>query len=239
MKSRIPCKPIMALAVTVLCNQVAPVLLAQNSGLATPGDGALAPASASEIQPVQLSPGVQEVMKLARAHVGDETITAFIGNSGTTYHLSVSDILYLRAQGVSDLVLTAMLNSQQKLAAASVQPAPQPAPAGPVATSANNNPQPAPAATQYAPTYDAAASVYAQPSTTYVYPAPAYSYYDSGPYYWGYPGLSLGFGFGGGYYVGYRWGGYYGGSYRGGYYGGGYHGGYHGGGYHGGGGGHH
>ena len=118
---------------------------------------------------------------------------------------------------MSDQVLTAMLSARQNVAATAAQAAPQP-----IA-------QPAPAAPQFAPAYEAAAPVYAQPAPVYAYPAPSYGYYNSWPYYWGYPSLSLGFGFGGGYYYGgYRGGGYYGGGYYGG---GGNHGG--------GGGGHH
>ena len=211
----------------VLCCQTAPVLLAQDSNSAPASAEAVAPVSASEPRPVQLSPGVPDVLKLGRAHVGDEAILAFISNSGRTYHLSVSEILYLREQGVSDQVVTAMLNSRQNAAATITQPAPhpvaqpalQPAPTGPTADWVNSSPQPAPAATQFAPAYTVAAPVYVQPSPVYVYPAPSYEYYDGWPYYWGYPSVSFGFGFGRGYY-------------------GGYHGGYHGGGYHGGGGGH-
>src|ERR1019366_5418773 len=152
MKSRILCKPMAALAVMVLCSQTAPVLLAQDSTPAPASAEAVAPASTSETHPVQLSPGVQDVLRLGRAHVGDEAITAFISNSLRTYHLSVSEILYLREQGVSDQVLTAMLNSRQNGAAAAVQVAPPPAPAGPTAEWANSSPLPAPAPTQPAPT---------------------------------------------------------------------------------------
>ena len=84
----------MALAVIVLCSQVAPVLLAQDSTPAPASAEAAASASVSESRPVQLSSDVAEVLKLGRAHVGDEIIIAFIRNSGRTYHLSVSDILY-------------------------------------------------------------------------------------------------------------------------------------------------
>ena len=107
----------MALAVMVLCSQIAPVLLAQNSTPAPASAEAAAPASASETRPVQLSSGVPEILKLGRAHVGDEVIIAFIRNSGRTYHLSASEILYLREQGVSDQVLTAMLSAGQNVAA--------------------------------------------------------------------------------------------------------------------------
>ncbi len=233
MKSRLLCKPRAALAVIVLCSQIAPVLLAQNATPAPASAEAAAPA-ASETRPVQLSPGVAEILKLGSAHVSDGTITAFISNSGRTYHLSVSEILYLREQGMSDQVLTAMLTAGQNVAAVAAQAAPQPMPqpvqqlapqpatTGPTADWVNSSPQPAPAPTQYAPTYQAAAPVYAQPAPVYTYPAPYYGYYDSWPYYWGYPSVSFGFGFGGGHYGGYHGGGYHGGGYHGGG-GGGHH----------------
>jgi uncharacterized membrane protein YgcG len=211
----------MTVAVMVLCSQVAPVLLAQNSNSTPASAEAAAPAPVSETRPVQLSSGVPDILKLGRAHMSDEAITAFISNSGRTYHLSVSEILYLREQGVSDQVVTAMLNSRQNAAATVAQVAPQPAPTGPTADWVNNIPQPAPAPAQYAPTYVAAAPVYTQPSPVYVYP-PSYEYYDSWPYYWGYPSVSFGFGFGGGHYGGYHGGGYHGGGYHGGGGGGGH-----------------
>jgi len=219
MKSRMSFRPMTALVV-MLCSQTAPVLLAQSSSPAPASAEAAAPASASETHPIQLSSGVTDILKLGRAHVGDDIIIAFIRNSGTTYHLSVPEILYLREQGVSDQVLTAMLSAGQNVTAAAAQaapqPAPQPVPTGPTADWANSNPQPAPAAPQYAPNYVAAAPVYAQPSPVYAYPAPYYGYYDSWPYYWGYPSVSFGFGFGRGYYGGYHGGGYHGGGYHGG-----------------------
>ena len=106
MKSRMSFRLMMALVVMGLCSQIAPVLLAQ--------DSAPAPASASETRPVQLSPGVPDILKLVSAQVSDGTITAFINNSGRTYHLSVSEILYLREQGMSEQVLTSMLRSEER-----------------------------------------------------------------------------------------------------------------------------
>ena len=235
MKSRSSYKWMMVLVVMVLCSQIAPVLLAQDSARPSPAPRRLPPRPLAKPARFSCHPTWPEMLKLGRAHVGDEIIIAFIRNSGRTYHLSVSEILYLREQGVSDQAVIAMLSTGQNVAAASAQAAPQPAaqpaPTAPTSDWANSSLQPAPAANQYAPAYEAAAPVYAQPSPVYAYPAPSYGYYDSWPYYWGYPTLSLGFGFGGGYY--------YGGYHGGGYYGGGYHGGYYGGGYHGGGGGHH
>jgi uncharacterized membrane protein YgcG len=220
MNSVMPSKLMMTVAVMVLCSQVAPVLRAQDSNSAPASADAAAPASVSDTRPVQLSPGVPDILKLGRAHVGDEAITAFISNSGRTYHLSVSEILYLREQGVSDQVVTAMLNSRQNAASTAAQPAPQSAATGPTADWVNSSPQPAPAApqpaAQFAPTYVEAAPVYTQPSPVYVYPAPSYGYYDPWPYYWGYPSLSIGFGFGGGHYGGYHGGGFHGGGFHGG-----------------------
>jgi hypothetical protein len=213
MKSRISCQRVVALVVMVLCSQTSPVLRAQDSNSTPASAEAVAPASASETRPVQLSPGVPDVLKLGRAHVGDEAILAFISNSGRTYHLSVSEILYLREQGVSDQVVTAMLNSRQNAAATIAQAAPQPATTGPAADWVNSSPQPA---AQFAPTYVEAAPVYAQPSPVYVYPAPSCGYYGSWPYYWGYPSLSIGFGFGGGHYGGYHGGDFHGGGFYGG-----------------------
>jgi hypothetical protein len=213
-------KLMMTVAVMVLCSQVAPVLRAQDSNSAPASADAAAPASVSDTRPVQLSPGVPDILKLGHAHVGDEAITAFISNSGRTYHLSVSEILYLREQGVSDQVVTAMLNSRQNAASTAAQPAPQSAATGPTADWVNSSPQPAPAApqpaTQFEPTYVEAAPVYTQPSPVYVYPAPSYGYYDPWPYYWGYPSLSIGFGFGGGHYGGYHGGDFHGGGFHGG-----------------------
>jgi hypothetical protein len=61
MKSRIFCRPVIALAVMALCSQIAPVLLAQDSTPAPATAEAAAPASASETRPVQLSPGVPDI----------------------------------------------------------------------------------------------------------------------------------------------------------------------------------
>src|SRR3954470_19500698 len=61
-----------------------------------------------------LSYGAANVLKLAQAKVGDETIIAYIDKSGQGYgSLGASEIIYLRDQGVSDRVLTTML-AQEK-----------------------------------------------------------------------------------------------------------------------------
>ena len=197
---------------------------AQDSSTAASGN---TEATTTSPQPVQLSAGVQDVLKLVQSKIGDDTILAFIHNSGAAYRLGASDIIYLRGQGASDAIITAMLNQH-----GNTPVAPAPAVAAPVTT-------PRAAPPQSSAGYVAAAPTYVQPSTVYAAsPAPDYSYYYQNygyyypysgyyyPYYgYYYPSLSLSLGFG--------YGGYYGYYYGGGYHGGGdYHndGGYHGGG---------
>ncbi len=64
--------------------------------------------------PVALSPQLQEIVRLNRAHLGDDVIRAYIKNSGAPYRLTADDILYLNAQGVSQSVLGALLESSHQ-----------------------------------------------------------------------------------------------------------------------------
>jgi len=190
---------------------------AQDAPKATPASDQTVTAPASQTATLQLSPGVPDVLRLVQSKIGDETVVAFISNTGKTYKLSASEIIYLREQGASDRVLAAMLNqsSQSPVTAAPVATAPvTPAPA-----------ITAPAATVWAPpaqpsiAYTAPAPTYVQPTTVYVpQPVPVYNYYypDYGYYY---PPVALSIGLGFGWYHG-------GGGWHGG---GGFHGGGHGG----------
>ena len=142
--------------------------------------------SASAAAPApQLAYGVPQILQLAQANVGNDTIIAYIKNSGTSYGLNADQIIYLKQQGLSDGVITAMLN-QPKAGVAMPAPAtlaPQPAAAPAVATV----PTPTPAPTV---TY-----VQSVPATTYYYNQPYYYPY-SYPSYAVYPALSLSFGWG-------------------------------------------
>lgn len=154
------------------------------------------PGAASVTVPTSQPPGEAEILKLTAAKVGDETIIAFIKNSGRVHPLSANDILQLRAQGVSDAVLTAMLNQRTQATPSQQLQSTQPA-------------EPIPSTTT-------TTAVVVQPSTVYVSrPSYVYSYWDPWPGYvgyWGYPGISIGFRFGGGHFGGYHgWGGYRGG----------------------------
>ncbi len=165
-----------------------------------------------------LSYGSNEVLKLVRAKVGDDTVVTYIDHGAAVYALSASDLIYLRSEGVSDKVLSAMLTrskTAEAITLAPVAPAAPIAPPAPVAAPASYvgaNPQPSQTIVQ-------PAQVVVQPAvTTYVQAPPQIVFappvvYDYGyyPYYgYRYPAVSLSFGFGGGY--------------RGGFHGGGFHG---------------
>ena len=167
----------------------------------------------------QLAYGVSQILQLEQAKVSDDTIVAYIKNSGNSYGLTADQIVYLKKQGVSDTVMTAMLNQPKPAAVAYTPTAPAPEPVAPTVN--------------YAPVPTTTVA----PTVTYVQaaPAPAYNYYAQPYYYPSYawfPPVSLSFAWGGGWYGGYR-GGYYGGWHGGtssGWHGGGssgWHGGWH------------
>lgn len=175
---------------------LAPAVHAQNTPVTAP---AVAPAAAPP-----LAYGVSEILRLSQAKVGDDTIIAYIKNSGNGYGLTADQIIYLTQQGVSTAVINVMLN--QPTTATSGTPASQPAPVVAAPAPAAQS-QPAVATTTVAPTVTYVQTV----PTTYYDPYYYPGYYGYG-YGWGYPAVSLSFGWGG------RWGG--------GWHGGG-HGGWH------------
>ncbi len=177
--------------------------------------------SAVQAAPARLPYGVDDVLKLTKAQVGEDLVINFVLNSGTVYNLRANDIVYLRNQGVSERVLTTMMNQRNHVgeeaaaqAAAAQEAAAQayPAPAYPAPAA----PAPAP---QYAPVYPKPPPAPQPSSSLYVIPSPPpinpyYGYYA--PYSYGYygpyfsPGISIGFGFGrGGYWGGRGFGGGY------------------------------
>ena len=117
---------------------------------------ALAQDSSSATAAPQLSYGVPNILQLAQAKIGDDTILAYIRNSRNGYNLNAEQIIFLHQQGVSDAIITAMLN--QPKAGANTVAVPQP-----------TTPAPQPVAT------------YAQPPVTYVEQQPVV-YYDYQPY---------------------------------------------------------
>jgi hypothetical protein len=161
---------------------------------------------------------VPQVLQLSQAKIGESTIVAYIQNSGTIYSLNASEIIYLKQQGVSDAVITTMLNQRQRATQAAAQTAP------PVPAAATTS-QPGSAGTSTAVAQPSGTCVQTVPSSTiYVIPdTQTYNYdaYFYQPYYypyyggWYYPPVTFSFGFGGGYYHG-GGGGYHGYYHRGG-----------------------
>jgi hypothetical protein len=159
--------------------------------------------------------GTSQILQLTQAKLGDDTVIAYIKNSGNSYRLNADQIIYLRQQGFSDAVLTAMLSQPRVGLSVPVPstPAPQPVAAGAYVA------QPSTSTATVVPS-----ATYAQtaPYTTYYYPDPYYSPYYYYPGYVWYPSVNFGWGWGwrgGGNHIGY--GGYHGGGFARGGHGGG------------------
>lgn len=221
MKNRLVLKSGLLIAgMALMVHWAMPIAAQQAAATATSTPVTPDTASASQSNPVQLSPGVPEILKLARVPISDDIIIAFLKNSGTSYDLSVSQILYLKKEGVSERVIATML-AQSKQPAQEIAPTSPPSPPAPAPAA----PQPAYSGAprvQSVPTYQPAPTVYVPSSTVYVapYPSATYAYYDYGYYggYWGYPYPSGSFSIGiGGFRGGFRGGGFHGGGFRGGH----------------------
>jgi hypothetical protein len=234
MKSQLMVRPMALAACLTLITQCAITGTAQTtSPVASNPPATLETAPPGQVQAntVPLSPGVSEVLKLAHAQIDAETVVAYIKNSGASYALSASEIVYLHQEGVPDRAIAAMLAQAKKPAldaspatpapsvATAAAPPPAPNPAMPAPATATAAAQAAPAATTYvqaAPTYVPASTVYVAPyPTTYAYYDDYWPYYYGRPYYgpyWGYPRGSVSFSIGiGGHGGGFRGGGFHGG----------------------------
>ena len=89
-----------------------------------------------------VSPGLEEIVKLSKAQMGDDVILGYIKKATTPFTLTADDIVYLKDQGVSQPVIAALLQAKAAtpVPAPAVAPVPAPAPA-PAPASA---PQPVP-----------------------------------------------------------------------------------------------
>jgi len=170
----------------------------------------------------QMVYGVPQIIRLSQAKVSDETIIAYVKNSGLSYSLDADQIINLRQQGVSDTVITTMLNQPKPgpVIYTPTTPAPQPAAAYVNTSTAGTTPLYSPRQSDQIPTVSASAqpmpTATVAPTVTYVQATPAPVYYYAQPYYaqpyyyssygW-FPPLSLSFAWGGGWHGG----GYYGG----------------------------
>jgi len=155
---------------------------------------AVAPAPApAEVAPsAKYSPPVQEILRMVDSKVDPEVIKTYIKNSPTAYSLTAEEIISLKKTGVSDDVITAMIQRGAEVRARAVQ-AGQPPPT--VAA-----PQYSPGVTTYpsVPEYGADYSDYGTP---YYYPSYPNYYSYSYPYYYPYGYNYWGYG--------YPWYGYY------------------------------
>src|SRR5437016_3465316 len=78
-------------------------LAAENSGASGTDLNVIQTSNAGHsTAPVELSKSAEDVLQLARAKVSDDTIIAFVRNSGASYSLSAPAIVYLRGEGASD-----------------------------------------------------------------------------------------------------------------------------------------
>ena len=129
--------------------------------------------SATDSAPARLPYGVDDVLRLSRAQVGEDITLNYIQNSGTIYNLGAKEVVYLRNEGVSDKVIKAMLDQRKtvpaEVAAQNALQA-QTAASTTVQASANagvSTPQAATVCVQ-------SPSMYVQPAPVYVEPAPDY-----------------------------------------------------------------
>jgi hypothetical protein len=173
----------------------------------------------------QMVYGLPQIIRLSQAKVSDDTIIAYVKNSGFSYTLDADQIINLRQQGVSDAVITTMLNQPKTgpVVYTPTTPAPQPVTSTVGTDTANTTPLYSPrqsdqistasASTQPVPTATVA------PTVTYVQAAPAPTYYYAQPYYYPsyawFPPVSLSFAWGSGWHGGGYYGGWHGGGYGG------------------------
>jgi hypothetical protein len=99
---------------------------------------------AGNVNAQNLSPDLQEVVKLSQAKMPDDVIKNYISSSGKSYYLRADDIIYLNSQGVSPGVISALQTaSAANQAPPPAQPGPPPPPDGNFPPSPDNGAPPA------------------------------------------------------------------------------------------------
>ena len=145
------------LAVLVAC-----IALGGSSGIVTLSASAQTPAN-SQATPVSLPPGMVDVIGLAKAGFSEDGILAKVKRAGVSYDLTTEQMIYLKNQGVSENVISALLQAGPTTSppppvnTPSVTPPPPPSavpsepPSAPAATSTSSGPPEAGDATATAP----------------------------------------------------------------------------------------
>src|SRR5215831_17905409 len=102
----------------VLSNNLSAGLVARQASDAGAAPASTEYAAPGPAAPAHLPGSTAEIVNLSKAGVAEDTIIAYVVNSGRTYNLSATDIINLKHDGVSDAVLTAMLQQTQRAAQA-------------------------------------------------------------------------------------------------------------------------
>jgi hypothetical protein len=102
--------------------------------------GMLATVATAQSAEVDVPAGVQDVVKLTKAGMSEDIVLAKVKKAGASYDLSTDQIIYLKNQGVSQNVITALL-----------QAGPASAPAAPASTPSSASLPPPPSASAPAP----------------------------------------------------------------------------------------
>ena len=97
-------------AVTVTCLIARDVMAQTGSSDAATIPNVAPTAAPTGSAPVPLSYGVSQIIQLSKAKVSDDTIVSYVRNSGSSYGMDASQIIYLKQQSVSDTVINTMLN---------------------------------------------------------------------------------------------------------------------------------
>jgi hypothetical protein len=70
---------------------------------------------AAAANPPQGPLGITDVVQMAQSHVADNVIITQIRTTGSVFHLSSNDTIWLKQNGVSDVVITEMLASASRV----------------------------------------------------------------------------------------------------------------------------
>jgi hypothetical protein len=98
--------------------------------------GCSQPLASAEGTTPELPSGVQDVVKLVKAGLGEDVVLAHIKSLNANYNLTADQLIYLHQQGVSQNEIKALMSTGNSTPISPVAPAPVPTPA--------NAPQPIP-----------------------------------------------------------------------------------------------
>jgi hypothetical protein len=146
MKERKPAGLRTSFAILVAC-----IALGGSFGMLTPPANAQTPAN-TQATPVSLPPGMVDVVGLTKAGFSEDGILAKVKRAGVSYDLTTEQMIYLKNQGVSENVISALLQAGPASTPAPAVSALPVTPPPPAATSgASSAPAPASAGSEGPP----------------------------------------------------------------------------------------